>query len=724
MNELTLRGCTSTPLAGYLKALALLRLVSAIDPPARGLWRGRTFVLLTSLDQEELEDYLLHRYQPSPVLAPWNGGSGFYDKDNKEALQTILAGTDPRLAAYRRSLVVAESVMAGVDRSASPKDAAKADLLVRLRGALPDEALDWLDAAVLISGEELRYPPLLGTGGNDGRLDFTNNFMQRVLEVLPESREVASQQSRRWLVQALCAVPAPGLLKKAIGQFAPGQVGGPNASNGFSAESLVNPWDFVLMIEGVLPFAAAAVRRNADDPEGVLSYPFTVKPVGAGSGSVADGDAGAARGEVWVPLWHRQASYREVRGLMAEGRAALGKRPARDALDFVRAVHTLGTYRGIQRFERYGFLMRSGKAYLATPLAQVTVREGAGTPLIDELDRDDWLGRFRRFAQGETIAASVRSLRRRLEDALFGLAAGAARPSDVQAVLVLLADAQVAIATSRKAREAGLRPVPRLSDAWVTAADDGSPEFRIACAVAGVGMEGSPALPLRAQFFPVHPHRQEWLDAASEATGYRRLHTPQVPQLVPTLTSLLQRRLCLADHLKVSGSRVLDSPSGIDLDDLAGFLEGRVSDTRIRRLLPALTLCDLPKDADHGRGSARIAAGFALVRTCLLPGPILQRLGVLPSGGHVSPPNGLVAQLTAGSRGHRVVYAAWRRLHVAGVTLLPTRENIPELGQTGPARVAAALMLPLRFGAAAALVRSITRTNDRVVASPSQERDE
>src|SRR3546814_18122195 len=135
----------------------------------------------------------------------------------------------------------------------------------------------------------------------------------------------------------------------------------------------MNPWSFILMIEGALLFAAATVRRNTDEPFGVLSYPFTVRAVDAGAGNIGDADAAAARGELWMPLWEQPASYVEVRALLAEGRVAVGRTPARDALDFVRAVHQLGGYRGIRSFQRYGLLVRSGKAYLTTPPERVEI---------------------------------------------------------------------------------------------------------------------------------------------------------------------------------------------------------------------------------------------------------------------------------------------------------------------------------------------------------------
>src|SRR3546814_13681831 len=85
-----------------------------------------------------------------------------------------------------------------------------------------------------------------------------------------------------------------------------------------------------------------------------------------------------------MPLWEQPASYVEVRALLAEGRVAVGRTPARDALDFVRAVHQLGGYRGIRSFQRYGLLLRSGKAYLATPLERVEISDAPPTSILED----------------------------------------------------------------------------------------------------------------------------------------------------------------------------------------------------------------------------------------------------------------------------------------------------------------------------------------------------
>ena len=79
MAEIQLTGCPFQPMSAYLKALAIFRLVAEqADTNARAFWDNEYFVLVSKLEKPDLVDFFLNRYRPTPVLAPWNGGSGFY----------------------------------------------------------------------------------------------------------------------------------------------------------------------------------------------------------------------------------------------------------------------------------------------------------------------------------------------------------------------------------------------------------------------------------------------------------------------------------------------------------------------------------------------------------------------------------------------------------------------------------------------------------------------
>jgi len=127
-------------------------------------------------------------------------------------------------------------------------------------------------------------------------LEFTNNFMQRITELLDPATGEPTPNSEKWLRAALFGEPAAGLATKApIGQFFPGAAGGANGTSGFDASPTVNPWDFVLMIEGALLFAAATMKKLESETGGNLIYPFCVRQSGVGYASASTSDEKEAR---------------------------------------------------------------------------------------------------------------------------------------------------------------------------------------------------------------------------------------------------------------------------------------------------------------------------------------------------------------------------------------------------------------------------------------------
>jgi CRISPR-associated protein Csx17 len=177
-----------------------------------------------------------------------------------------------------------------------PSSEQKEPLLLACRNTFPDAVLPWLDSAYVLTAEGAKYPPLLGTGGNDGRLEFTNNFMQRLTELMEPDTGAATRSSAAWLRRALFEEPVATALSKApVGQFLPGAAGGANATSGFDAPSAVNPGDYVLMLEGALLFAAACVKRLEGAEPGALVYPFCVRQAGVGYASAAPADETATR---------------------------------------------------------------------------------------------------------------------------------------------------------------------------------------------------------------------------------------------------------------------------------------------------------------------------------------------------------------------------------------------------------------------------------------------
>ncbi|MYK06172.1 MAG: type I-U CRISPR-associated protein Csx17, partial [Synechococcus sp. SB0670_bin_20] len=96
-----LDGCAPTPLAHYLKALGILRLVAEqADPEARGWWDGDRFRLATKLSRKELNAFFLNDYCPTPLVSPWNKGSGFFHEEDP-ALLPLKQSESRRFSSFR-----------------------------------------------------------------------------------------------------------------------------------------------------------------------------------------------------------------------------------------------------------------------------------------------------------------------------------------------------------------------------------------------------------------------------------------------------------------------------------------------------------------------------------------------------------------------------------------------------------------------------------------------
>lgn len=703
--EHVLEGCRPVPLAHYLKALGVLRLVGEqADPDARGFWRRDRFVLRTALDAEGLERFFLEEYAPTPIVAPWNGGSGFYPKDNKAGVDAVRGSSTMRLESFRRTLDAASGVLGdlGIDEKVAKDD--KLRLLEACRATLPDVALDWVDAAFLLTDDGAKYPPLLGTGGNDGRLDFTNNYMQRLTDVIDGAgRPTASATSL--LEAALWDEVSEALEKAAIGQFFPSSAGGANGESGFEASALVNPWDFILMLEGAACFAAAAVRRMEHDTGGALSYPFTVRQSGVGYASSSDDDESSARAEMWLPLWDRPATHLEMRHLLSEGRARVGHRTARNGIDFARAIAGLGVDRGIASFQRYGFQVRNGLAYLAVPLNRFAVRAEPRAGLLQQID--GWLDSFRRRASATTAPAGARRALRQLESAILELCqhGDALR---LQQVMVALGSCERVMARSRRwTEEVRLRPVPPLSPVWLSEVDDGSAELRLAAALASVhGRYKDPdgrtvTVPLRHQLEPVTTWvsdgrlRVRWEPGDSEVV-FTSGH------IVRGLNAVMNRRLVRAVQ---SGAESYPDRGAYwaSLPDVADFIEGRVDEGRLTQLLWALCLLDWPRiGRDHHPTPRRErfpqpGAFYALTKLCFagaqLPSTRTTAAGADGESASVLVPVvPRIQRLAASGRGADAALEAIRRLRGSGFG--PALRSLDVHGEAS-VRTAAALLFPL-----------------------------
>ncbi|WP_374713351.1 type I-G CRISPR-associated protein Cas8g1/Csx17 [Symbiobacterium terraclitae] len=711
VNRIRLPGCRPEPLSHYLKGLGVLRILGTQLEGAtvRACWATDEFCLEAPLDAAELVAFFLDRYRPTPVIAPWNGGGGFWDdRAAGRALRHVEASTDPRLAPYREAIRAARQAAESLGITDAPKDESKARLLRVLRATLPDEALDWLDAVAVLTADKPQFAPILGTGGNDGNLDFSSNFMQRLADVMPfggdwappgrrprRGQAPSREQSAAWLRAALFREGDAPLLRAATGQFHPGGVGGPNATTGMEGDSMVNPWEFILLIEGALVLAASVNRRMGTDTYGRAALPFTVSATAAGAGSLTDMDEAKARAEIWLPLWRQPATWGAVRQLFAEGRAEVGHRQARNGLDFVRAVVSLGVDRMVNEFLRYGVLQWYGKSHLAVPLGRIRVQARPLIRLVDEVE--GWLNQARSVAADAPQA--LRQAVRRAERAIFAYAQREERAALLE-VLAALAEAELVVSRSRKLQER-LNPIPWLSPRWLDATDDGSAEFAIAAALASIGNPGVNQTPTRDR--DTEPLRYHWLPV-TEARGRLDWTDPgdrdvSLTYLLPDLVTILQRRLVTMEQRRLPRMPIR-AGRPLPLEYVDRFLEGRVDDGRILRLLPALALVKCRDMASMPMRKAPVpllSRAYALLKPLCMPEPLRPRQ-LQGQELTLRLPLEVLARLRAGDLERSLDLAA-RRLHAVGLTPIGfrTRQYLHLKPPDGsPLRLAAALLLPIQ----------------------------
>ena len=722
LHDVELRGCTPEPLMSYLKALGIFRLVAEqTDPQARAWWRNDTFFLRSKLDREALKAFFLDEYRPTPIVSPWNGGGGFYPTSNsqsKEAVGAIQSEDSCRLNEYRQVIDMSRRVLNDMSIVKKPSDAEKKMILAKCRSLVSDASIPWLDTVYVLAGEDVTFAPILGTGANDGNLDFAVTFMRNLIPSLtgvgigkkPSKRTNPDDIRNGWLNISLFDQGNTPLHKGAVGQFNPGGVGAVNGTVGFQASPLSNPWDYVLMIEGALLFASAAARKLTSSRSKAV-VPFTVDTSAAGYGTSSDVEYGrAARAEFWAPLWDRPSNLSELSHLATEGRAQLGRRQASTGTDFARAIAGLGAERGISQFQRYTFFARFGRMYLAVPLGRFHIRrddkETAERANV-LFDLDNWTESFRRDARGSRPPQGVGSALRRIDDAIIEFCQRG-QPRDLQNVLITVGHAERWL--SKSSIRDSVHPLNSLSWDWLKHADDDTPEFRLARSLASILPEPANGErkvgPIRENLEPVKFHlRTEW-NKGSTSFAWR------AGDPLASLMAVLERR-CLEGKMMGLDYPPIDAAYSPRLTDIVDFLNDDVDYQRIADLALPLSFIRYRQRQSDGNSGQRsqfnipfgLPAAYAAMKLTLLP-----RKFKCPEFGvdtDIWSESRMLALLRAG-RVKDAYNVAYRRLKASGLQPLSDDPGVPDRSDYGR-RLAAALLFPLDETANNALAQRALR---------------
>ena len=782
--EIELPGCRPDNLGAYLKGLGVFRILAEQkDPDVRAWWKNGNMVVQTTLDHDGLVEFLL-TYRPTPIVAPWNGGSGFYGNDDTSGLDAIRNSPDLRfqiwhealrivktwteitradltLAGLRRLAEVARDSATGKPRQAMEnaigafdtniaflaaefevpdpqgmtvaevsgkwenhrvrlhdggpevatrqrgdkavreitkfrnlvakklRDRHKVTLALRSRNRLPDDAARAAAALMPILGDGApAYPPIFGSGGNEGRLDYSNNFARRLADLF-----TLGEAKGPLLRNALFNDFTCGYVNAPVGQHDPGAAGGANQGQGVEIEKPpVNPWNYILCLEGALAWVSGIARRNGTEASAVLASPFTVETRGVGYSSASNTDPKSGRAEVWVPEWTKPCTFREVRELLREGRAEIAGRTATTAVELAAATSGLGVVRGIDRFHRFLFLKRRGKSFAAVPGGTVAVSFRPENDLATEML--GWVRSLRAWEQrmGNEAPATLSSRLVDLEGCLYRMCVAGGTAACMQ-VLLTIGKLEMFLATSDIGRKKKMpRPVSGLSPRWIEAADDSSPELRLAAALASIGPTGRVG-PLRANLAPVDPtFPDRWARNAAQKTwvGVNQFQR---------LSGVLRRRMMDAGRLGAENNPVW-ARLRLHPSDACRMLDPGLDASKLELLLFACCCLDWGKAAATGAvaqawktplAEIPVPRPYALLKLLFLPGP-------LPSAGEEQGmsvpirPEPTIPRLLDAGRVSEACELARRRLFASGFAA----SSSPAAAAMDGQRLSALLLVPVR----------------------------
>ncbi|KYC38581.1 hypothetical protein WA1_35950 [Scytonema hofmannii PCC 7110] len=429
-----------------------------------------------------------------------------------------------------------------------------------------------------------------------------------------------------------------------------------------------------------------------------------MRPSFVGYGSAADGDE--ARAELWIPLWSAPTGLRELQLLFNEGRAKVGRKTARDAIDFARAISSRGVVRGIDEFIRYGFQVRNGLSYFAIPLGRFQPKLN---PKVDRLvELDFWLAFFQSAASDAKAPASVRRVHRVLQTALFEFSLGKRGLLDV---LIALGEVEAVLNRSLKfIEEKSIPPLPSLKSTWVKDCDDSSVEFRLALALASRG--------LRQRLVQVRQDKEKHgkLVWVKERDGKTTWHNGS---LIDNLIDLLQREDLEREQKEKQQAQSSDSEDEdelvaksnddkstksqdknlvtVALDDIVRWIWGEVDDARVEAIARGLSLVKMYRRCLKKSDSLPVPAAYTLVKVThhrALKKELLHRVLKKNFSKDVSLPRvpALLNQLASGDC-LSATELATRRLHASGFN--PAIERGIYESPEKTRRIAASLVFPI-----------------------------
>ena len=602
MNKIRLDGCSPHPLASNLKALGIFRIIAEqADPEVTAYWERNAFVLQTKMTQEELIKFFLERYVPTPFVSPWNKASGFYD-DEKNVIDEIKESKNERLEEYKKILNQCQGILKDMFpeyaefvkrrdqdiKVGSPKKESlkkdskkikevtykeKKPLLMQCRNRLDSKVIPWMDAAYVVASAKPEFGPILGTGANDGRMEFSSNFMKYINKLINHTEYAELKED---INNSFFNTPTKLKEDESFGYFHPGAYTG-GSVNG-KIFSFVNPWDYILTMEGTVIFAGSISRRSNSRR---AAFPFSTYSSTAGYGTSCEEET---RGEIWIPLWKNPATYDEIRYVFNEGRGQASSKRSNSGVDFAKAIASLGTERGLSEFQRFGFFERKGQAYFANSIGRVRARDEPNMGLFSNIET--WISRIRQMHdRTKKSSKSIDSLLRSIDNAMIKFCTYGTS-AYLQEILILVGKMEKAISQSSNYNKE-IDPLRELSHMWIQACYDGTPEFRLAVSLASISAGSQKRLRVNLESVKINGGSIEWKEKSPSMVWGNA-------SLTNNMIRVLERR-CIEAQMSKCGIP-LNSIIHAPIKDIMDFIEGRVNYDRICDLLLPLSIVNYKND--------------------------------------------------------------------------------------------------------------------------------
>lgn len=368
------------------------------------------------------------------------------------------------------------------------------------------------------------------------------------------------------------------------------------------------PLDYLLAVEGALAMRGATSKTLNARSRTRAAFPFVFESTETMTDE--QGKALKLASSFWFPIWTRPTGYDELQSFVLDCQARLPSKECRFSSDFGRAIRSQGVDAGFAAFQEFRFKLKGANVPWTTAGRFVPCTGNAASSVLNELlapvDESGFLNQFEFHTSRET-RPDLHPLRVPVLDAIE---AAAAEPdgSKILDVLCRLAGLNAQFAKSKSLREkVGTGRVafvpPLRCEEWSEALADleSDREFEVARALASIqGKERqadgtySQAEPFLGSLLPLQRGQRSWF-----------LPDPPSPQAVWSGIDLTR------DLSAVLARRVIDSDGDFRpalvgtcparLSSVLAFLRGELDDSRIARLIEALSLLDWQQPAEQQR---------------------------------------------------------------------------------------------------------------------------